>query len=388
MVGERLVKGAVFLALMGLATGCRHKDEPLRPLVIVDKPAKEDVQIFGEYVGRIRAARFVEIHARVEGYLEKMLFVEGKEVKHNEPLFIINSALYKAKVEKAKAQLKKNQAQAAKAKRDVERLQPLYEQHAASQLDLDNALASLGDAEADIAMSKADLDQAQLELSYTTVTSPLAGYISERFVDVGALVGPGVNSKLAAVVKSDTVLVDFKMTALDYLRAERRNIKFGEQDTSRSWQPTVTVTLADDSEYPVKGIVDFADPIVDPQTGTFGVRAELPNPNQKLLPGQFTKVKLLLDVRERAIVVPRKAISIEKGGAFIYVVRRDNVAEKRFVQTGPEIGNNIVIERGLGENEQVVIEGYHKLVPGMLVQPIQAGDDKAIEALRAEEEGE
>ncbi len=119
--------------------------------------------------------------------------------------------------------------------------------------------------------------------------------------------------------------------------------------------------------------MDFADPIVDPQTGTFGVRAELSNPNQKLLPGQFTKVKLLLDVRERAIVVPRKAISIEKGGAFIYVVRRDNVAEKRFVQTGPEIGNNIVIERGLGENEQVVIEGYHKLVPGMLVQPIQAG---------------
>ena len=343
-----MVKGAVFLALIVLATGCRHKDEPLKPLVIVDKPAKEDVQIFGEYVGRIRAARFVEIHARVEGYLEKMLFVEGKEVKQNEPLFIINSALYKAKVEKAKAQLKKNEAQAAKAKRDVERLQPLYEQHAASQLDLDNALASLGDAEADIAMSKADLDQAQLELSYTTVTSPLAGYISERFVDVGALVGPGVNSKLAAVVKSDTVLVDFKMTALDYLRAERRNIKFGEQDTSRSWQPTVTVTLADDSEYPVKGIVDFADPIVDPQ----------------------------------------KAISIEKGGAFIYVVRRDNVAEKRFVQTGPEIGNNIVIERGLGENEQVVIEGYHKLVPGMLVQPIQAGDDKAIEALRAEEEEE
>ena len=111
------------------------------------------------------------------------------------------------------------------------------------------------------------------------------------------------------------------------------------------------------------------------------------NPNQKLLPGQFTRVKLLLDVRERAIVVPRKAISIEQGGVFIYIIRRDNVAEKRFVQTGPEIGNNIVIERGLGENEAVVIEGYHKLVPGMLVRPVQAGDDKAIEAYR-EEAGE
>lgn len=374
------------IALIMAMTGCRHKEEQQFPIVIVDKPSKEDVQIYGEYVGRIGAASFVEIHARVEGFLEEMLFEEGKKVKQNEPLFIINSAQYRARVEKAKARLKKSEAQAAKARRDVERLTPLYEQHAASQLDLDNAIAALEDAEADIAMSKADLDQAEMELSYTVVTSPLSGYISERFVDVGALVGPGVNSKLAEVVKSDTVTVDFQMTALDYLRAERRNVKFGERDTTRSWQPTVTVTLADNSEYPVKGVVDFADPQVDPQTGTFGVRAELPNPNQKLLPGQFTKVKLLLDVRERSIVVPRKALSIEKGGAFIYVIRRDDVAEKRYVQIGPEIGNKVVIERGLGETERVVVEGYHKLVPGVQVHPIDANDEKALEALREEEE--
>lgn len=379
---------AILVALFVAMTGCRQKEEPQAPIVIVDKPTKEDVKIYGEYVGRIRAASFVEVHARVEGFLEKMLFEEGKRVKLNEPLFIINSDQYRARVEKAKAQLKKSQAQAAKARRDVERLTPLYEQHAASQLDLDNATAALEDAEADIAMSKADLDQAQMELSYTVVTSPLAGYISERFVDVGALVGPGVNSKLAAVVKSDTVFVDFKMTALDYLRAERRNVKFGERDTTRSWQPTVTVTLADNSEYPVKGVVDFADPSVDPQTGTFGVRAELANPNQKLLPGQFTKVKLLLDVRERSVVVPRKALSIEKGGAFIYIIRRDDVAEKRFVQMGPEIGNKVVIERGLGENERVVVEGYHKLVPGVKAQPIDAHDENAIQALKAEEDAE
>ena len=364
MSRKRLAKVQVILiALVVAMTGCRHKEEQQLPIVIVDKPSKEDVQIYGEYVGRIRAASFVEVHARVEGFLEKMLFEEGKRVKQNEPLFMINPDKYRARVEKA-----------------------LYEQHAASQLDLDNATAALEDAEANIAMSKADLDQAEMELSYTVVTSPLSGYISERFVDVGALVGPGVNSKLAAVVKSDTVLVDFKMTALDYLRAERRNVKFGEQDTTRSWQPTVTVTLADDSEYPVKGIVDFADPLVDPKTGTFGVRAELSNPNQKLLPGQFTKVKLLLDVRERSIVVPRKALSIEKGGAFIYIIRRDDIAEKRFVQTGPEIGNKVVIERGLGENERVVVEGYHKLVPGVKVHAVEAGDEKAIQALREEEE--
>lgn len=386
MIKGRLVKAQIvlFVFLIGI-TGCKHKEEPQLPIVIVEKPSKEDVQIFGEYVGRIRAASYVEIHARVEGYLEKMLFEEGKRVKQGDPLFMINPAQYKARVEKAKAQLKKDEAQAAKARRDVERLTPLYEQHAASQLDLDNAIAALENAEANIAMSKADLDQAQLELSYTVVTSPLSGYISERFVDIGTLVGPGAKSKLAAVVKSDTVLVDFKMTALDYLRAERRNVKFGEQDTTRSWQPTVSVTLADNSEYPVKGIVDFADPLVDPQTGTFGVRAELANPNQKLLPGQFTRVKLLLDVRERSIVVPRKALSIEKGGAFIYVIRRDDTAEKRFVQTGPEIGNKVVVERGLGENERVVIEGYHKLVPGVSVHPVAAGDEKAIQQLREED---
>lgn len=386
MIKKRFVNVQIVLwvILLGLAS-CKHKEKPQLPIVIVEKPSKEDVQIFGEYVGRIRAASYVEIHARVEGYLEKMLFEEGKRVKLGDPLFMINPAQYKARVEKAKAQLKKDEAQAAKARRDVDRLTPLYEQHAASQLDLDNAIASLENAEANIAMSKADLDQAQLELSYTVVTSPLSGYISERYVDIGTLVGPGAKSKLAAVVKSDTVLVDFKMTALDYLRAERRNVKFGEQDTTRSWQPTVSVTLADNSEYPVKGIVDFADPLVDPQTGTFGVRAELANPNQKLLPGQFTRVKLLLDVRERSIVVPRKALSIEKGGAFIYVIRRDNTAEKRFVQTGPEIGNKIVVERGLGENERVVIEGYHKLVPGVEVHPIASGDEKAIQQLREED---
>lgn len=364
---------------------CKEKEAPKPPVVEVQKPTKQDVHIYGDYVGSIRASQFVELHARVEGYLESMLFEEGKYVKKGEPLFIINQGQYKARVEKAKAQLKRDEALAAKASRDVKRLRPLYEQHAASQLDLDNAIAALENAEANIAMSQADLDQAELELSYTVITSPMSGYISERYVDIGTLVGPGRQSKLAAVVKSDTVLVDFKMTDLDYLKAEKRNVKFGETDTSRSWQPTVTVTLADNSEYPIKGIVDFADPLVDPETGTFTVRAELPNPENTLLPGQFTRVKLLLDVIEGSIVVPRKALSIEKGGAFLFVVKKNNVVEKRFVQTGPEIGNNVVIERGLGANELVVVEGYHKLQPGMKVSPVYSADKKSIDALKAKD---
>ena len=334
------------------------------PVVEVEEVGTDNVEIYGDYVGSIRAIQSVEIRARVEGFLERITFDEGKLVRASEPLFYINDALYKARVEKAKAQLKKDEAQAAKAERDVNRLTPLYEQNAASRLDLDNAEAALDMAKASVAMSKADLAQAELELSYTVVRSPLDGYISERYVDVGTLVGKNNSSLLATVVKRDTVLVEFKLTALDYLRSQRRNVHLGELDTTRSWQPSVTVTLADGSVYEEQGIVDFASPQVDPQTGTFGVRAELPNPHQVLLPGQFTRVRLLLDVMENATVVPRKAIVIEKGGAFIFTVRADSVAEKRYIELGPEQENRIVVTRGLVPGELIVTEGYQKLTPG------------------------
>ena len=330
------------------------KVESEAPTVIVESAEKGDVEIYGEYVGRIRAQQFVEVRARVEGYLENMLFAEGTYVTKNQVLFVINQDQYRAKADKARAQLKKDEAQALKAKRDLERIRPLYAQNAASQLDLDNAQAAYETAEASVAMSQADLDQAELELGYTLVRSPLSGHISERNVDLGTLVGPGGKSLLATVVKSDTVLVDFSMTALDYLKSKERNIDIGRQDSTRSWQPNITITLADNTVYPYKGYVDFAEPQVDPQTGTFSVRAEMPNPNKVLLPGQFTKVKLLLDVREGAVAVPQKAVTIEKGGAYIFVMRRDSTVEKRFIELGPEFGNKLVVERGLGAGEEVV----------------------------------
>lgn len=339
------------------------------PIVEVENVARDNIEIYGDYVGSIRAYRNVEIHARVEGYLEKMTFEEGKKVRAGEPLFYINNAPYKARVEKAKAQLKKDEAMAAKSIRDEERLRPLYEQNAASRLDLDNAVAAKEMAEASVSMSKADLAQAELELSYTVVRSPLDGYISERYVDIGTLVGKSNSSLLATVVKRDTVLVDFKLTALDYLRSQRRNVHLGELDTTRSWQPTVTVTLADNTVYTEAGVVDFASPLVDPKTGTFGVRAEISNPKQVLLPGQFTRVHLLLDVLENVVVVPRKALIIEKGGAFIFVIRPDSVAEKRFVETGYEQNNKTVIVRGLSPDERIVTEGYQKLTHGQKVIP-------------------
>lgn len=370
-----MIASTMFMML----TACKHERIQEGIPVVVEKAGEDNVEIYGEYVGRIRALQFVEVRARVEGYLEKMLFEEGKRVERNQPLFIINQDLYRARADKAAAQLKKDQAQELKTGRDVERLRPLYEQNAASQLDLDNAVAAYESARANVAMSRADLAQAELELGYTTVRSPISGYISERHADIGTLVGPGSKSLLATVVASDTVLVDFSLTALDYLRSQQRNVRLGEQDTSRSWQPSITVTLADNSVYPEKGLVDFAEPQVDPKTGTFGVRAELPNPDRKLLPGQFTKVKLLLDVRENAVVVPSRAITIEKGGAHVYVMRRDSTAEKRLIELGPEVGNSVVVERGLGAEELIVVEGHHKLTPGVLLAPQSPAAIKPVE---------
>ena len=371
---RQAIAGAVVLAIIAVALYFIFRKRPqpeVHPTVVVETVTTDDMEIYGEYVGRIRAQQFVEIRARVEGYLEEMLFEEGTYIKKDQVLFVIDPKLYKARVDGARAQLQKDKALELKAKRDLDRIRPLFEQNAASQLDLDNAIASYESAVSAVIMSEADLAQAELALGYTTVRSPISGYISERNVDIGTLVGPGGKSLLATIVKSDTVRVDFSMTALDYLRSKERNVNLGHQDPTRGWNPYITVTLADDSVYPYEGLVDFADPQVDPQTGTFSVRAEMPNPDHVLLPGQFTKVKLLLDVREGAVVVPSKAVIIEKGGAFIYVIRPDNVAERRFIELGPETDNMMIVERGLIPGERIVVEGYHKMMPGMTVEIVE-----------------
>lgn len=359
-----LVAGAVFIF------NRPKKQTVILPTVEVDTVRTENLNIYGEYVGRIRAQQFVEVRARVEGYLEKMLFEEGTYIEKGQTLFVIDPQVYKARVNKAVAQLNKAKAQAHKAERDLKRTKPLYEQNAASRLDLDNAEAAYESANADVVVCEADVTQAKLTLSYTNVKSPISGYISQRSADIGTLVGPGSQSLLATVVKSDTVRVDFSMTALDYLHSKSRNVNLGQKDSARSWDPYVTVTLADGTVYPHKGLVDFADPQVDPKTGTFSVRAEMPNPDRSLLPGEFTRVKLLMDVRENAIAIPAKAITVEKGGAFVFVVLPDSTAEKRFIETGPELGNRIIVERGLAPGERIVTEGFHKLKHREKVNPV------------------
>lgn len=380
IAGGIVVGAAVVALILYLALRPKHEDNDGElPTVITSAVTADDVKIYGEYVGRIGAQQFVEVRARVEGYLEKMLFKEGSYIQKGQTLFVIDPTIYRARANRAAAQLNKAKSVAVKAKRDLDRIRPLYEANAASQLDLDNAVAAYESAMADVAVCEADLTQAQLTLGYTTVKSPISGYISQRNADIGTLVGPQAKSLLATVVKSDTVRIDFSMTALDYLKSKSRNVTLGSEDDSREWDPYVTVTLADGMVYPFHGAVDFADPQVDPKTGTFSVRAEMPNPDRILLPGEYTKVKLLMDVRDSALTVPSKALTIDKGAAFIFVVRPDSVVEKRFIETGPEIDNSIIVERGLAPDERIVVEGFHKLRHGVKVKPApeESGSSKS-----------
>ena len=216
-IAGTLCAAAIIAAAVVFVLRSRPVPEML-PVVEVEPVTTQNVNIYGEYVGRIRAQQFVEIRARVEGYLERMLFAEGTYIEKGQTLFIIDPQLYRARANRAKAQLNKAKAQALKAQRDLNRIRPLYEQNAASQLDLDNAVAAYESAAADVVVCEADLTQAELTLGYTTVRSPVSGYISERNADIGALVGPGGQSLLATVVKSDTVRIDFSMTSIEYLR--------------------------------------------------------------------------------------------------------------------------------------------------------------------------
>lgn len=331
------------------------------------------VDVYGEYAGSIRARQSVEVTARVEGILEKMLFKEGAFVTKGQTLFVIDPKLYQAQVDRALAQLDRAKALEDKATRDLNRIRPLYTQKAASQLDLDNAEAALECAQADVEICKVDLLEAQITLGYTRVAAPISGYISERMVNVGALVGPGGRSLLATIVRSDTVMVDFSMTSLEYLKSKDRDVNIRCEDDGECLDrlPSyVTITLADGSEYPYRGLVDFADPVVDTKSGTFSVRAEMPNPEGRLLPGEKTKVKVLLDVLEDAMTIPAVAVRDDEDGSYVYVVSAGGSVESRPVSVGEKVGDRIVVEKGLAPGEMVAVDRFELLSEAVDVTPV------------------
>ena len=369
-----------------LVSACKQeKLKPLPPQVIVKLVKQETVPVYGSYIGVTRASLDVEVRARVTGYVEKVEFVEGSWVEAGELLYLIDNKPYIAKRKRVLAQLEKDKAAYEKAKRDVIRLKPLYEQDAASQLDYDTGVSTQEQAKASVMSSQANLDEVDLELSYTKIKAPISGMVGGSQADIGALVGSGGISLLTTVQQINPIYVTFNMSSLDYLNARRRMnslLKKKEaEEQGKALEGFVRITLPDDSEYRYWGDVSFTDPKVNPKTGTFKVRAVLPNPDSELLPGQYTSARIRLSEYTDSVVIEEEAIRVEQGGLYVMVVMPDNTVEHRFVMVKHYGEQGLVIDSGLKEGERIIIEGQHRARHGQLVEPLtQAEYDAQKEA--------
>jgi membrane fusion protein (multidrug efflux system) len=377
------------LIVVFLAACRREEPKVVEPIEVVVAPVEQrTVPVYGRYIATMLPSLDVEVRARVSGFLEAMLFNEGSVVKEGDVLYRIDDRPYQANLERVRAQLQRSEAALAKAQRDVARLRPLYEQDAASQLDLDNSIAAQEQAEADVAESQANLVDAELKLEYTEVRAPISGLIGASNVDIGALVGSEGESLLCTVKQIDPMFVQFHMSDLDYLNARRSKQTYLERrkvDTSgRSVEGFVRITLPDKTDYNYLGDISFTDPQVNPNTGTFSVRAVVPNPDRVLLPGQYTRVRLRLDTIPNALVIDEKAIQIEQGGSFAMVAMPDNMVERRFLVLGARMNGSVVVTSGIEQGEQIIVEGIHKVEHDDLIIPLTVAEFQA--RLRAEAE--
>ncbi len=361
--------------IAGLASflgACAGEDPPPPPLDVVVAPAREShFPIYGNYVAVTQPSQDVEVRARVDGFVEAIEYQEGSYVSAGDPLYRIDDRPYVAKIDRLQANLASEIAQLRKSERDVERLRPLYAENAASQLDLDTAVAAMEQSQAGVAAIEAELAEAQLDLEFTRVTAPIDGLVGARNVDIGGLVGSSGQSLLTTVKQIDPMYVEFRMTALDYLNAQRRRQSVRERqeadEEGRAVEGWVSITLPDDSTYAYRGDIAFTEPEVNIETGTFAVRAVVPNPNRVLLPGQYTRARLELDEIQNAVSVDEKSIRIEQGGSYVMVVLPDDTVEQRFIVLGPQSGDSVVVRSGLSGGERIIVEGMHRVRHGQRV---------------------
>ena len=375
---QKLAVGCTILLL----SACEKPPvEEVAVRVVVTPAIEQDVTLYGDYVGRTRASKRVEVNPRVDGFLEEISFVEGSLIPADTILYHIDAAPYEAAYDRSAAVESSRKAALAKFQRDVARIKPLFEEDAASQLDYDDALAAVQQGEASLLEAQAELRTDQLELDYTRIKSPIGGLIGESRVDVGALIKSSNTEPLTTISQIDPIHVYFSMSALDYLNARRRvRSNYDAQKIDRegkALEGIVSITLPDDSLYRYSGAVGFTDPQVNPQTGTFAIRAVVPNPNRELLPGQYTRVKLPLEVRRNALLIPEECILIEQGGVYVYVVLPNNRVERRLIFVGPIVNGKMIVEKGLNPGEKLIIHGINKVYHGSLVDPI---DEDSYEA--------
>ncbi len=386
MTNRRSTLQGAFILLIFLVpfifSACKSKKETAqeKPVIKVLDIKGVTVPVYIETVGQAEGIPTVEIRARVSGYLMNWSFKEGSIVKKGQTLFTIEQDNYINELDYAKADLESKQAAWEKAQLDVARLKPLLATNAISQNDYDVAVTTEKQTRAAVQSSKANLADAELNLSYTTMTSPITGCIGKVQVNPGNLVGRGESTLLTTVSNVDPIYINFQMNENDYLRINRyiEEHKFTFEEAQKTFR--VLITLADKVPYKYEGVIDFVDRGINTQTGTIAMRAVLPNKEGLIKPGNFATVDLVLIERENAVVIPQGATTQIQGKNFAFLVSKEGKVNRVPIILGRNMGNKVIIQQGLKPGDMILLEGFQKFKEGMMIQP-QIVTDSAVKPI-------
>lgn len=330
-----------------------------------------------EFPGRLEAVRTAEVRARVDGIVQRRLYQEGTDVQAGQPLFAIDPRQLRAQVSAMQAALARAEATAANAAQDVARYEGLVDQQAISQQEYDTAVARLRTAQADVAQTRAQLQAARLNLSYTTVTAPISGRAGRAEVTEGALVSAASATLLTRIEQLDPIYANFSQSSSELL-AIRQEVAGGELKMPELRRVAAHLVLEDGSVYPRPGHLNFFDLSISEATGTTALRAEFPNPERILLPGQFVRLRIEAGVRTDGLLIPQRAVTVTPEGANLMVVNPEGIAVSRPVKVGNLQGGSWVILSGLAPGERVIVDGLQKVQPGQPVRVVTAATTATI----------
>ncbi len=361
-----LLVGLVSFALL---SGCRSDvaKPDARPAaeVSVVKIEARDTPVTSEYVAQTQSSHQVEIRARVSGFLDRRVYTEGSIVKGGQVLFLMDKKPFQVQVDGAAAALARQKAAFETARRNLERIKPLTERNALSQKDLDNATGTYESSAAAVEEAKSQLETAQLNLSYCTITSPVTGITSAAMQQDGAYIS-AQNSQLTSVAVLSPIWVNFSLSENEMQRY-RDEVSRKKLIPPRDGNYEVEVVMVDGSLFPHTGRITFTAPSYNPQTGTFLIRVSVDNPRGMRRPNQYVRVRLKGAIRPKAILVPQRAVQQGAKGHFVWVINNESKAEPRPVVVGDWYGNDLFITEGLRAGDQVVVDGGLALRPGEAV---------------------
>ncbi len=367
---------AVLLVSLPLLSGCKDETAtaaytpPPPPAVTVSLPHARAVTNYAEFTGTTEALESVEIRARVEGYLEKIHFDPGALVKKGDILFTIDPAEYNARLDEAKADLAIREAEYRSVAVTLKRKENAYKDRAVSEVEVIEARAELDKAKASIKASKAAVRTSRLKLSYTRIKAPISGRISRRLVDEGNLVGAGERTLLASIVRDDSVYAYFSLNERELIQYRENRAKALSSGEERN-ETVMHLGLAGKRDYPFEGTVDYLDTRVDADTGTITVRGIFKNPDHRLMPGLFARIRIPVGHMDAALTVPDTAVGRDQQGNYLLLVNKENKVDYRPVKIGIRVEDRRVIESGLSAQDRVIVKGLQKVRPGVPVTPVE-----------------